>query len=249
MVLEAILIGLLGAIGILDGRIFGQMMFERPLVMGPLVGLVLGDFTTGIIVGATLELVWMGIVGVGSATPPDVTTGGILGTAFAIMTDSGAEVALALAVPIAILAQSLGILVRTINTSFIHRADKYAEEGNARKIVLMHWLAVGLFFLNGFVPNFLGILLGSEVVEGIVNAIPQTITEGLQVAANMFPALGFALLLQMTFTKKLSPFYFLGFGLAVFFGLDITPVAVIGAIIAVVIYQLMPTDKDKEVLL
>lgn len=245
MLLEAILIGLVGAIGILDGRIFGQTMIERPLVLGPVVGLILGDLQTGIIVGATLELVWMGIVGIGSATPPDVTTGGVLGTAFAIMTDSGPEVALALAVPIAILAQSLGILVRTVNTFFIHRADRYAKQGETGKITLMHWLGISLFFLNGFVPNFLGIMLGSETVEAFVNNIPAFITNGLEVAASMFPALGFALLLQMTFSMKLSPYFFLGFVIAIYFGVDITGVAIIGAIIAVILYQLDKSDEEE----
>ncbi|MGO0807137.1 PTS sugar transporter subunit IIC, partial [Clostridioides difficile] len=42
--------------------------------------------------------------GIGAATPPDVVTGGVLGTAFAILSGNGAEVALAVAVPVAVLA-------------------------------------------------------------------------------------------------------------------------------------------------
>jgi len=92
MVAQAIMLGLIAGIGILDGRIFGQMMFDRPLVTGLLVGLVLGDVKNGIIIGAQLELIWMGIAGIGASTPPDVVTGGILGTAFAILSNSGVEV-------------------------------------------------------------------------------------------------------------------------------------------------------------
>ena len=76
MVAQAIMLGLIAGIGILDGRIFGQMMFDRPLVTGLLVGLVLGDVKNGIIIGAQLELIWMGIAGIGASTPPDVVTGG-----------------------------------------------------------------------------------------------------------------------------------------------------------------------------
>ncbi len=118
MLSQAIMIGLIAGIGILDGRILGQTMLDRPLVTGPLVGLVLGDLESGIIIGAQLELIWMGLTGIGASTPPDVVTGGVLGTAFAIMSGSGVEVALALAVPIAVLAQSLGILVRVVNSYF-----------------------------------------------------------------------------------------------------------------------------------
>lgn len=89
MLYEAILLGLIAGIGILDSRLFGVLMLERPLVLGALVGLVLGDFKTGIIIGAQLELIWMGIAGIGSSTPPDVVTGGVLGTAFAIISGKG----------------------------------------------------------------------------------------------------------------------------------------------------------------
>ena len=71
MVAQAIMLGLIAGIGILDGRIFGQMMFDRPLVTGLLVGLVLGDVKNGIIIGAQLELIWMGIAGIWASTPPD----------------------------------------------------------------------------------------------------------------------------------------------------------------------------------
>lgn len=38
----------------------GSTHMHRPVVLGPLVGLVLGDLHTGILTGGTLELVWMG---------------------------------------------------------------------------------------------------------------------------------------------------------------------------------------------
>ena len=82
-IFQAVLLGLLGGLGIWDSRMFGILMCDRPLVLGPLVGLILGDFTTGIIIGASLELVMMGVVGIGSATPPDTVSGTILATAFA----------------------------------------------------------------------------------------------------------------------------------------------------------------------
>lgn len=63
-IIQALLLGLLGGIGIWDSRVGGMWMIDRPLVLGPLVGLILGDFTTGIIVGGSLELIMMGVVGI-----------------------------------------------------------------------------------------------------------------------------------------------------------------------------------------
>ena len=37
-IVQALLLGLLGGIGIWDGRVGGMWMIDRPLVLGPLVG-------------------------------------------------------------------------------------------------------------------------------------------------------------------------------------------------------------------
>ena len=201
MVAQAIMLGLIAGIGILDGRIFGQMMFDRPLVTGLLVGLVLGDVKNGIIIGAQLELIWMGIAGIGASTPPDVVTGGILGTAFAILSNSGVEVA-------------------------------------------CMWIPVGLFFLSTFLPTFLAILLGADKVTGMIEAVPNVILDGLSVAGNLLPAIGFALLLDMLFSKKMAPFFFLGFLAAAYGGLNITAIALIGACIAVILHFYIEQKKE-----
>lgn len=149
-IVQALLLGLLGGIGIWDSRVGGMWMIDRPLVLGPLVGLILGDFTTGIIVGGSLELIMMGVVGIGSATPPDTVSGAILATAFAIVSKLDVSAAVALALPIASLGQVVGILVRTANGFFIHMADKAAEEGDFGGIDRALWGGAFLFFIAYF---------------------------------------------------------------------------------------------------
>lgn len=242
---QALLIGLISGIGILDGRLFGQLMLDRPLVTGALVGLVLGDFTTGIIIGAQLELIWMGLAGIGASTPPDIVTGGVLGTAFAILSDSGVEVALALAVPIAVLAQSLGVLVRVINTYFSHKADVFAKEANFKGIAICLWIPVLLFFLSTFVPSFLAILLGADVVTNFINSVPEVIINGLSVAGRILPAIGFALLMDMLWTRKMAPFFFVGFLAASYLDVNITAIALFAVCFALIIEFYI---KDRELI-
>jgi fructoselysine and glucoselysine-specific PTS system IIC component len=247
MLAQALMLGLIAGIAILDGRIFGVAMLERPLITGLFVGLVLGELEQGIIIGAQLELIWMGIAGIGAATPPDVVTGGILGTAFAIISGQGVSVALALAVPIAVLAQSLGVLVRVINTYFSHKADKYAQEVNYKGIAMCLWIPVVFFFLSTFLPTFLAILLGADQVTNLINAIPKVILDGLQVAGNLLPAVGFALLMDMLMTRKMEVFFFIGFLVAAYGGLNITAIALLAACVAVIIHFYIQTDTNKEV--
>ncbi len=235
MLTQALILGAISGIAILDERIFGTLMLGRPLVTGTLVGIVLGDPITGVKIGAQLELIWMGIAGIGAATPPDVVTGGVLGTAFAMLSGQGVEVALALAVPIAVLAQSLGVLTRIVNLYFSKRADGYARRADFRGVALMLWIPAVIFFLSTFVPTFLAILLGADKVSGFIHAIPAVVLDGLGVAGNLLPAIGLALLMDMLLSKRMAVFFFVGFFLAAYLGLDITAVAIFGACIAVVL--------------
>ncbi|EIT8767414.1 PTS sugar transporter subunit IIC [Escherichia coli] len=58
--LQAFALGIIAFIAGLD-MFNGLTHIHRPVVLGPLVGLVLGDLHTGILTGGTLELVWMGL--------------------------------------------------------------------------------------------------------------------------------------------------------------------------------------------
>ncbi|UOE53812.1 PTS sugar transporter subunit IIC [Bacillus sp. CMF12] len=246
MAAQAIMLGIIAGIGILDSRIFGVLMLERPLVLGLLVGLVLGDVQQGVIIGAQLELIWMGIAGIGAATPPDIVTGGVLGTAFAIISGQGVEVALVLAVPIAVLAQSLGVLVRIINTYFMHRADNYAAKANFRGVTIMMWIPPILFFLSVFIPTVLAIILGAEQVKNMIESVPETILGGLEVAGKLLPAVGFALLLDMLFSKKMGVYFFLGFLAASFLDLNITAIALFGACIAIIVNLVINNNSNNQ---
>lgn len=234
---KALILGILAGFAIWDGRIFGQHMFERPIVLGPLAGLILGDIHTGIVMGASLELVMMGVVGIGAATPPDVVTGGILATAFAIMSGLDIDAAVALSLPIAALAQSVGILDRTINATFLHWADNAAEKGDCRGISKAFWSGAWLFWFSSFLVVFLGVLLGSNTISGFVDALPAFILSGLKVASGMLPALGIAILMQLIFDKTNAAFLFVGFVLTALLNMSTVGVAIVGGTIAYIIYQ------------
>lgn len=241
---QAIALGLVSALGRLDGRILGISMFDRPIVTSTLAGLILGDPVKGVMIGAALELIYIGAIAIGAASPPDIVTGSILATSFAIISGQTTEAALALSVPIAMFGLTLGIMIRIINAIFIHKAEEYAEQGNARMVAFMHIVpSTTLFFLESFLTVFLAIGVGSEVVTNLLNAIPQGIVNGLVVGSRLLPALGFALLINMMISKKLAVYFFLGFLLASYMKVDIIGVALFGIVIAIVMNQLTSTDN------
>lgn len=213
MLVQAILIGLI-AMFVTFEWMFGTNLGSRPIITGMLVGLVMGDLKTGIILGATLEMVFIGSITLGAAVPPDVITGGILGAAFAISTGKGADVALALAFPIATLYLVVdNVLTLGILPFFLHKADNYIEKGDFKGMERMH-------ILGGFVVKSLprGIIcavafyLGTPVMNRVLEAIPVFVQNGLVAAAGFIPALGIAMmagclaviLVQMRGTQKVA---------------------------------------------
>lgn len=236
-IIQALLLGLLGGLGIWDSRVGGMWMIDRPLILGPLTGLILGDIETGIVVGGSIELIMMGVVGVGAATIPDTVSAGILTTAFAITSGLEVSAALALALPIATLGQLVGILDRTINSVFVRMADKAAEEGNYNGVDRSLWLGAGVFFISYFLLVFSGALLGSKVIGSFVDMIPQSIINGFSVASGMLPALGIAILMQLLFDKKNVGFFFIGWALTALMGVNTVGTAVLGTAVAYCLYQ------------
>ena len=105
--LNAFLVALAVFICVGGAELIGFTMLNRPIVIGPLVGLFLGDLHTGVIIGASLEAVFMGVVNIGGASAAEPGIATAVGTAFAIMLGKGSEVALTLALPIGILSLHL----------------------------------------------------------------------------------------------------------------------------------------------
>ena len=187
----SVILGLIGVFCILDSRLLGRMNFERPLISCTLVGLCLGDLHTGLVVGASLELISLGLVNIGAAAPPDMNMAAIIAAAFAILTDAGTETALAIAVPISILGQMIGILLRTILSNLTHLADKYIEEEQYVKARRVHIVWGTLpYSLVYFIPIFLAVYVGTDVVQKVVEFIPGWFTNGLGLASKFLTAYG-----------------------------------------------------------
>lgn len=74
MLTQALLVGLVAMFGKMDNQ-FGESFFQRPIVLCPLTGLVLGDLPMGLAVGGALEAMFLGSIGFGAYVPPDEIIG------------------------------------------------------------------------------------------------------------------------------------------------------------------------------
>lgn len=238
MLIKSILLGLIGVICILDSRLLGRLNLERPLIVSTLVGLALGDIQKGLMVGAALELISLGLVNIGAAQPPDMNMASIIATAFAILSNADSQAALTIAIPIAVLGQMLGVLVRTIIANLTHKADSLIEKGEYKRACNIHivWATL-MYSLMYFIPIFLAIYFGTDLVKSIVEVIPSWITNGLNLSSKILTAYGFALLLNTMLSLNMLPFLFAGFFVTAYSNLSVTGVAIFACIIAFVLAE------------
>ncbi|MCH4171732.1 MAG: PTS sugar transporter subunit IIC [Lactobacillus sp.] len=219
-------------------ELLGLTMLGRPIVVGPLIGLLLGDLPTGLTIGASLETIFMGIVNIGGASAAEPGLASALAVAFAINMHGGLGVALPLAIPLGIIGlQIKTLLYVAVVGPFASRFDTLAAEGNERGIVRLHFGLWGLqWFLYALIP-FFAMLVGSSATQAALKLIPAVIVHGLTVAGNVLPAVGMAMLMKILWDKNISVFYFLGFLIVAYFKIPLIAVAVMGVIIAILIAQ------------
>ena len=234
--------------GILEWDIYGwgQTMISRPLVAGTVMGALLGDVQTGLFIGASIEMIYLGVIPVGAAVPPDATTATTISTALVILSGIDSKLAISLAIPVAIGAQMLQMFIWTINSWLMHKADKYVEDGNLQGTNRLHLLGSFLFFLQGFVPAFLAIALGVDAVKLLVESMPLWISAWFKVAGGILPALGFAMLFIMMSNKKLVPFFIIGFALAAFLNVSLVGIAVMGVGAALLYVNTLSSSGSKK---
>lgn len=237
--LQAVALGVLAFIAGLD-MFNGLTHMHRPVVLGPLVGLILGDLHTGILTGGTLELVWMGLAPLAGAQPPNVIIGTIVGTAFAITTGVKPEVAVGVAVPFAVAVQMGITFLFSIMSGVMSRADRMAANADTKGIERINYLALlalGIFY---FLCAFMPIYFGAEHAKTAIDVLPERLIEGLGVAGGIMPAIGFAVLLKIMMKNAYIPYFILGFVGAAWLNLPVLAIA--AAALAMALMELMRKD-------
>jgi len=78
--LQVILVFIVTFIVAIDQFDFLESLYQ-PIVTGAVIGAILGDLQTGLVVGGTYQLMTIGNMPVGGAQPPNAVIGGIIRTA------------------------------------------------------------------------------------------------------------------------------------------------------------------------
>lgn len=221
----------------LEMCVLSWQCLTRPIVVAPLAGLIMGDFRTGIIMGAALESIFMGISAIGGSVPADACTSSIIAVAFTILTGSSVEEGLAIAMPIGTVMASLSGLLTPLWAGLAAYWEKLAMECNPKKFLTTNLL---VSLVSGGLVNtiilFFAISVGVEGLNALLASLPVWVMTGLGAASGMMLAVGFAILTSMIWSGEVAVFFFVGYVLVKFAGLGTVPIAIIGAAIAITMF-------------
>ena len=193
-VVQILLVAVFAFIAGIDQYNFLESLYQ-PIVSGAVIGAILGDLQTGLIVGGTYQLMTIGNMPVGGAQPPNPVIGGIMAVVFVT-------------------------LLFTVMSPLMSKADKYAENADTKGLERLNYLAMaalGLFFAVVVVAGLLG---GSALGTTLSNLSDKYswFMDGLSAAGGMMRYVGFAILLRIMLSKDLWGIYFGGFALATIIG-------------------------------
>ena len=192
----------------------------QPIVTGAVIGLILGDIQTGLVVGGTYQLMTIGNMPVGGAQPPNAVVGGVMATIFAIASNLSVEAAVGLAVPFALIGQYMVTMLFTMMSPMMAKADKMAENADGKGIAKLNYTAMGILGFLFAIVCTIGLVGGAAAGKSLTaffDKVPWLMT-GLSAAGGMMRFVGFATLLRIMLAGEYWGIYFAGFALATIVG-------------------------------
>lgn len=255
-IFQAILIGILSYLGTLmspwlSGCTGGWYTIGRPLVSGMLIGLILGDVRTGILVGAAVQTVFIAMVTPGGAMPTDLNAAVFIGVGLSVVAvKDGATVEAATSIATA--CGAAGIIlhngIAVFNSIFNERALQAISTGNEKQFLRNHWVWPQIALLiSRAVPTFLTLYYGQGVATWIIQTFPSDsyTMRVLSCLGGLLPAIGVGLLVK-GLVKKPSDLLavLLGFTLVAALSVNMISLTIIAGFFA---YQKFASDSKQAI--
>lgn len=219
-IIQALLVFVVTFIMGIDQFSFLESLYQ-PIVLCPIIGAILGEFSLGVVVGGAYQLIQIGSMPIGGAQPPNAILGGVMATVFAVSlgmeaTADGVGAAMGLAIPFAVFGQYAVTLTFTIMSGFMAKADACAENADV----------TGIRNINFTEMAILGVLFGALAVAGLYggSALGTTLKDfsfqfswvmaGLDAAGGAMKFVGFAILMKVMMSAEMWGFLLAGFAMA-----------------------------------
>lgn len=243
--IQALLIGFLSYAGSLSAVPFlgltgGWYVLSRPIVSGFLVGLILGDVTTGILVGVAVQVVFIALVTPGGSMPQDLNSAAYIGVALGIIAVKGGATipsSVAIATAVGVVGTIFHNFMMLTNSFWNHRAIASIDKGDYKGLMFNHFVGPQVVqMLYRIVPTTAILFLGADLANNIIAFFPvdSFVMRSLTALGGMLPAVGVAILLRQVTKKNIDLIYFLfGFTLIAALNINMISLAIIGSFFAV----------------
>lgn len=198
------------------------------VIVGTISGLIMGDLNTGLMIGGTFQLMSLGVAALGGASAPNYGLATIIGTFIAVRTGTGIDAAVGVGLPVGLLAIQLEVVVRIVNNFVAHKMQSDNNEVKWKNMNRIAWVGPLLCSLQTIIPTVIVVCFGANVVNFILDVIPQWVTDGLSIAAGMLPVVGIGMLMRYMPVKKFLPFILIGFVLSAYLSMPVLGIAIVG---------------------
>jgi mannose PTS system EIIC component len=214
MILKIIIVSVAGGILCLD-RVVLQVMISRPIVAAPVIGLILGDPYTGLIVGAFIELFWIDRLPIGAYIPPNDTIAAILITASSIesahylgnLSQGLIVLSVLIFLPFGILARRMEIWLCQENEKLADEALSDASRGDVRSISRKHLTAILKAYLLPVAFILATLPAGIAVMTWAYPRLPDWTIRGLALTYSFLPLIGTAVALSTIHIRGTVPVF------------------------------------------
>lgn len=235
-ILQDILIILLPMYALIDNR--GITIINHwPVTVGLLAGLIMGDVQSALMIAGTFQLMSLGVAALGGSSVPDYALATVVGVYLNARTGIDIGTAIAIGLPIGILAINLDVLTRTLNSFVSEKSKKYLQEGNYRKMKMVNFISIFFVSMQAFIPMIILVLFGPIAIQKIIELVPEWFTNGLNIAGGMLPVIGVVMLIRYMPTKRHIWALLIGFVMAAYLKLPILAISIVGFAFGFYIYK------------
>ena len=141
--------------------------------------------------------------------------------------------AMTIALPLGLLGTMIWVTHMTLDVTFVHMADKAAEEADLDRICFLHVVPPQiLMFCLCVIPATIAAKLGGEAVAGLIGMLTGTPLRILQVIGSLLPALGIAMNLRSISRPGTLLFFVAGLIMVKYLGLPVIAIAALGGVVA-----------------
>ena len=230
---QALIVALAYWVLILVYRFGANSMADQPIIVGPIVGLLLGNLETGVLIGAALQIIYLGVVNVGGAQSTDTLYATCMAVALASMTNIGNDAAIALSIPLGYIGLLMLQVTRIYFALLAPTLDRIAESGSDSKYSAAYLAYVAVGYGLGAITIFVALAAGAEATQAFIDVLPSWVMGGLKVAAGLLPAIGLGIILNMMWDNKKIIYFVLGFALVAYLNVPTLCMAVIGVFLMI----------------